>query len=155
MTVSTPVARPPVAVRRTGYVIAAVINAVMLYLINVSPGWAVLPFLTADTERVLPLVNLALAANVVVNLVYLVYDARWCTALGNLVTAVAGLASAIRVLRVFPFDFSGYAFDWTALVRVVLIVGVAGTGLAVVVQFVTVVRRLAELSTKEYEHGPR
>ena len=41
--------RPPVAARRFGYVLAALLNAVLLYAVNVWPGWESVPFLTADT----------------------------------------------------------------------------------------------------------
>ncbi len=142
MTVTAPVSRPPVAVRRTGYLIAAAINATMLYLINASPGWQALPFLTADTAQVLLIVNLTIAANLAVDVVYLAYDAPWWKAVGDLITAAVGLASAIRLLQVFPFDFTGYAFNWALAVRVILIVGVIGISIAIVVQIVAVIRAL-------------
>ena len=77
------------------------------------------------------------------------HDARWSKALGDLVTTAVSLASTIRVPRVFPFGFTGYAFGWTPLVCLVPIVGVAGTALAMVIQLVALIRRLAELSTRD------
>jgi hypothetical protein len=148
MTVTAPVRRPPVAARRVGYVVAAAINAGMLYVVNVWPGWQSLSFLTDDTHRVLGLVNLTLWANLAVDLVYVAYDPQWFKALGDLMTAAIGLALSIRVLRVFPFDFTGYTFDWAVPIRIVLVVGVVGTAIAVVVQFVSLIRRLAELPAR-------
>lgn len=148
MTVAAQARRPPAAARRLGYVVAAAINVAMLYVVNVWPGWQMLSFLTDDTRRVLGWVNLMLLANLVVNLVYLVDDRRWLKALGDLMTAVVGLASAIGFLRVFPFDFGASTFDATLLVRVVLIVAVIGTALALVVQFVVLIVRLLELSIR-------
>jgi hypothetical protein len=147
MTVTALTRRPPVAARRLGYLVAAAINVAMLYVVNVWPGWQAVPFLTEDTPRVLGLVNLTLVANLAINIVYVAYDPGWLKALGDLVAAAVGLASAIRVLRVFPFDFTGYAFDWTPFVRVVLIVGVAGGVIAVFVQLVFLIRRLAQQCT--------
>jgi hypothetical protein len=74
--------------RRAGYVVAAAINAVLLYLVNGRPGWDVLPFLTAGMTKVLPLINLSLVAGIAVNLVYLIRDPRWLVAVGSLVTTV-------------------------------------------------------------------
>ena len=150
MTATASVRRQPVAARRMGYVVAAAINAAMLYVANIWPGWQVLPFLTDETSRVLGWVNLTLMANVVVNIVYVVYDPRWVKALGDLMTAGVGLASTIRILQVFPFNFTGYAFDWALLVRVVLIVGVVGTALGVIIQCVSLIRQLVGLSTRDH-----
>lgn len=149
MTVTTPVRRPTAAARRLGYVIAAGINVAMLSVVNVWPGWQALPFLTDDTTRVLGLVNLTLVANLIVNIVYVAYDQPWFKALGDLATTAVALVSTSWVLRVFPFDFSEYAFDWALVVRLVLIVGVVGSALAIVVQFVTLFRRLVELVTRD------
>jgi hypothetical protein len=149
MTVTAPVRRPTAAARRLGYVIAAAINVAMLSAVNVWPGWQALPFLTDDTPRVLGLVNLTLVANVIVNIVYVAYDPPWFKALADLTTTAVGLVSTSWVLRVFPFDFTGYAFDWALVVRIVLIVGVVGSAIAIVVQFVTLIRRLVELVTRD------
>jgi hypothetical protein len=135
-------------VRRTGYIIAIGINAAMLVAVNAWPGWQEVPFLTQDTTRVVVLVNLTLVVNIIVNLIYLIQDPAWLRALGELTTAAVGLISTIWLLRVFPFDFTGYEFNWAVLVRVVLIVGVVGTAIAIVVQLITLVR-LALLSTKD------
>lgn len=149
MSVTAPVRRPSAAARRLGYIIAAAINAAMVFAVNVWPGWQALPFLTDETPRVLGLVNLTLVVNLIVNVVYVAHDPPWLKALGDLMTAAVGLASTSWVLRVFPFDFTGYAFNWTPLVRIVLIVGVVGCALAIVVQLVTLIRRLVELSTRD------
>ena len=149
MTSTAPGRRPTAAARRLGYVIAAAINVAMLYVVNVWPGWQALPFVADDTARVLGLVNLTLVANLIVNIVYLAYDPPWFKALGDLTTTAVGLVSISWVLRVFPFDFTGYAFDWALVVRIVLIVGVVGSAIAIVVQFVTLIRRLVELVTRD------
>ncbi|HEY5881484.1 MAG TPA: hypothetical protein VIU11_21420, partial [Nakamurella sp.] len=110
---STIPARPPRArrTRRGGYVGAIVVNAIMLYLINVWPGWAVLPFLTDDLRVVLPWINASILTSIVVNVGYLVADPRWVRALGSIVTGVVGLVATVRMWQVFPFDFAGSAID--------------------------------------------
>ena len=65
-----------------------------------------MPFLTSAITQVLVLVNLSLDAGLAVNLVYLAYDPPWLKSLGDLATTGIGLAAAIRVWQVFPFDLS-------------------------------------------------
>lgn len=134
--------RPPVAVRRTGYAFAAVINAAILYLLNVWPGWEELSFLTEETTEVLGLVNFSLALGVLLNVVYLFADPAWFKVTGELLTALVSLLVVLRVIQVFPFDFSTWNVDWTWLVWTILIIAAIGTFVGAVVQLVTLVRVL-------------
>jgi hypothetical protein len=131
MTITAPAHRPSMAARRAGYVIAFAINVALLFVINAEPGWQVLPFLTGSFTEVLGLVNLSLAAGLVVNAVYFAHDAPWLKSLGDLITAGIALAVAIRVWQVFPFEFHG-SFDWALLVRILLVITMAGTAIAIV-----------------------
>jgi hypothetical protein len=133
-TTTTAHRRPTVGARRAGYVVAGMINAVLAFLINVEPGWSVLGFLTADTSRVLPLVNLSLVAGIATNVIYLVHDSPPVKALGELVTTGIGLAATIRIWQVFPFDFAGYPVDWAWLIRVLLVIAFIGGGIGLLVQ---------------------
>jgi hypothetical protein len=134
--------RPSAAGRRFGYAIGAAVNGVLLYLTNAEPGWRSVPFLTEDFTRVLALVNLSLVAGLVANLLYVLYDRRWFRDLGGIVTTGAGLAATIQLLRVFPFVFTDTSVDWDTVVRWLLVLGIAGTVIALVVQVVTLVWHL-------------
>jgi hypothetical protein len=142
MTVTAPMRRPSLAGRRFGYLLAAAINAVILYLVNRWPGWQFLDFLTGDTTRVLWLFDFSLVVGIVVNLAYAGYDPPWLTAAGNLVTTAIGIAVLGRIWRVFPFDFGDAAFDWAMLIRVLLVVGIAGAAIGVVVNLVSLIRTI-------------
>ena len=130
------------AARRSGYVGAMLVNGVLLFLINRWPGWAVLPFLTADMWQVLPWVNASLIAALVVNVVYLLADPAWLRSLGSAVTGAFGLAATIRMWQVFPFDFGAISFNWALLVRILLVLGIVGGAIGIVVALVGVVRGL-------------
>jgi hypothetical protein len=127
--------RPSPASRRVGYAIAVAVNLLMMYLINIRPGWQAVPFLTDDTVRVLDLVNLALVVGAAVNVLYLVYDARWFVALGGLATTGVGLVVLTRIWQVFPFAF-GSGFNWALVVRLLLVLAMVGSGVALIVQLV-------------------
>lgn len=130
--------------RRIGYLVGAAVDGVLLYLINVRPGWQALGFLTEDTPDVLGLVNLSLALGLVVYLVYVLHDPPWTRALGDLVTAAVSMAVLVRVWQVFPFEFTG-SFDWATLSRVVLVLAMIGTGVGLLVAVGRLVRAVVQV----------
>lgn len=132
--------RPSASARRAGYIAAAVVNAVLIWLVNVWPGWQVVPFLTDETPQILGLVNASFVLAIVLNVLYLLRDPRWLTTLGTMATTAVGVAVQAKALAVFPFDLSG---AWETVARVVLVVGLAGTAIAFVVALVTLVRLLS------------
>jgi hypothetical protein len=129
-----------------GYCIAIAFSAAFLFVLNGRPGWQQMPFLTSDTSQVLWLVNLSLAAGIAANAVYLAYDPAWLKSLGDLATTGIGLATVIRVWQVFPFDVSS---GWSTAVRVLLVVAIAGSCIALVAQIVS----LARWFTSHPPHG--
>jgi hypothetical protein len=145
-------ARPDAdAGRRAGSVAAAICNAVLLWVSHQLLDWQWPRFLTPEFQDVLPIVSASFVATIVANLLFVAYDARWFTSLLNAVTSAISLTAGIRLLQVFPFDFSTYATDWSWLVRLVLVVGVIGTAVAVVVYTV----RLLEEAIRAGHPAPR
>jgi hypothetical protein len=132
--------RPSAGARRAGYGLAVVFSAAMLVVLNAAPGWQAIPFLTSDTAQVLGLVNLSIAAGIAANLTYLFYDPPWLKSLGELVTTGIGLAAAIRIWQVFPFDVSS---GWSAAVQTLLVVCIAGSCIALLAQIITLARWIA------------
>lgn len=134
------VAHKAAGTRRAGYVVAVIANAAMLYAVNRWPGWQEVPFLTRDTELVLGLVNATIVVALVANLLCLVRDPRWLTALGDLATTAVGLAALVRIWKVFPLDVSD---RWELLVRALLVLGIVGSAIGVVVAIVRFGRALS------------
>lgn len=128
-----PSRKPSGTSRRLGYVVGIVVNAVLLYLINRSPGWQAVPFLTDDTAQVLGFVNACILAGIVSNCVYLLWDPRWLRAVGDIVTSSIGLAALVQLWSVFPFAFGAAAIDWELVARWVIGVGIAGSVIAIIV----------------------
>ncbi len=135
--------RPPRPARVLGYLVAAGFQVALLVLINVSPGWDAVPFLTAETPDVLPAVNASIVATLVANVLWVLADPRWLRALGDTVTSCVSLVAAVAVWRVFPFDLEG---AWEPVVRVLVGLGVVGTAIGIVAGLVTFVRELRRAS---------
>jgi hypothetical protein len=128
---------------RAGYVVAIVINVALLVAVNNLLAWDVLPFLTDQFTRVLPLVNLSLSATIAANVIYLGYDEKWFSSLSQVVLLGISMAATVRIYRVFPFDFSGYWFAWATVTRAVLILAMVGVTIAIVVETVRLTAALA------------
>ena len=139
---------PTVAGRRAGYAVAMTVNLVLLFLVNVAPGWQAVPFLTESTTEVLLLVNLSMAAAVAANAVYSVFDPAWMRALGDAVTTSVGLASLVRVWQVFPFDFDTTSVPWDVVARWVIGLGIFGCVVAIIVALVRLTRALADVADR-------
>jgi len=129
--------RPSAPVRRVGYAVAVALQLVVWYAAAIWPGWSALPFLTEQTTLVLPIFYASLAVTAAVNLVWLLRDPAWLTSLGNLLTAVVGIAVSVRLWQVFPFDFGESTVPWGLLARILLVMAIVGSAIGAVVSVVT------------------
>ena len=130
--------------RRFGYLVAAAVNGVLLWVAHHLLEWEWPRFLTEDFEQVLPILTWSMAATIAANLVFVVFDPRWFTALAGAVTAALSVAVGVRTWQVFPFDFSTYAVDWTTVARVVIAVGIVGSAVAALANLARFVGALAD-----------
>ena len=135
--------RPSLAARRFGYLVAAAANVVLVIVIQVSPGWSAAPFLTDAAADVIPLLTLSLAAGIVANVVWFLTDPLWLRSLGDMITAAISVVLLGRVLALFPFTFDDGSTLRTVF-RLVLVVALVGTAIAVVAHLVAIIRHLAQ-----------
>jgi hypothetical protein len=143
--------RPSRATRRFGYAVAVMVNIAILVLVNRWPGWEAVPFLTTDTEQVLGIVNASIIAGVVANVVFLVADATWFKALGDIVTTAVGLAAAVRLWQVFPFDF-GAGSAWDTVARVLLVIAMVGSVIGILVTTGRLLGDVVRRATRDHTH---
>jgi hypothetical protein len=123
--------------KKTDYIATIFFNAIFLVVVNQILNWGWLPFLTQDFRRVLPIQNAQLIAVIAVNFLFLFYDRMWFVSLLRIAVNAIGVAVILRFLSVFPFDFAAYGgFDWAALARVMLYLGLAVLIIAIIVEFV-------------------
>lgn len=125
---------------RSGYVAAIIVNVALIYLLNNLLEWNLLPFLTNDFVTVRGLIRLSLIVAIVFNAVFLAFDPPWFRSIGRIVIAGFSLAVSVLMYRTFPFDFTPYGFDWSIIVRVLIVIAIGGSAIAIVAEFVKLVR---------------
>lgn len=128
------------AARQTGYAIAAGLNAVMLWVVSQLLEWGWPTFLTADFEEVLPIIQLSFVASIAANLAHMFYDPPWFKSAGQVVVSAIGLVAVLRILSVFPFDFTGYDLPWITISRAILWIAVFGTSIGVIAESAKLIR---------------
>ena len=69
----------------------------------------------------------------------LFFDEPWFTTACELVTLGLAMGVAVTTYRVFPFDFSASASDWSTIVRWIIILTIAAMAIALVVNAVKLV----------------
>jgi hypothetical protein len=119
-----------------GAIIAAVIGVVA---VNIYPVWQpwTMGVVTDAWPRILWAANLSAVIQICGSFVLLFWRPRWLRNLAELVFSAAGLLSIAVFFAVFPLDFSHIVGDWlNTMMRVVLIIGIAGTGIGVVIALV-------------------
>lgn len=125
---------PSPAQRRSGYVVSVAVNAVMLWGAHRILDWGWFDFLTAAWVEVLPVLSASLIVGIVVYVLFLGYDGVWLRSPANILLAAFGIAVSVTMWRVFPFDLAGYAFPWDTLARVLIVLSIAGSAIAMVVE---------------------
>ena len=124
-------------------------NVVLLVIVNNLLVWGWFPWLTQAFDDLLPIINAALVANISVYLLYMFRDEEPLKTVTQIVLNVLAIAVLFRIWQVYPFDFSAYEFpvedsafelSWDLLVRLVLVLAIFGTAIAIVTQIVKLVR---------------
>ncbi|HEX2420373.1 MAG TPA: hypothetical protein VHL55_02125 [Acidimicrobiia bacterium] len=126
--------------RRAGFVATIAVNLAMFWVVNNLLTWGVVPFLTAEFRQVLWLIELSLAATILINASWLAYDVTWFRSLGQIFLNVLSAVVAISIYRVFPFDFSVYEFAWEPVARAVIVLTVVGIVFGTVAELIKLAR---------------
>lgn len=129
--------------RRAGRALGAAAAAALLVLVNDTPGWRAVPFLTEDVTTVLGILNASLVVGVAVNAALVVHDPPWLEALGEVCTTSVGLAALTALWQVFPFAFAEPFAVPSLLTRWVLAFGIAASVIGVIVAMVRLTDALA------------
>ena len=120
---------------RFGYVVAIAINVALLVIVNNALDWELVEFLTDDFAQLTGLISFSLVATIVANAGFMVADRPRIKAPTQAALNIIGVVVSVRILQVFPFDFSTYDFDWGIVARGVLILAIAGSAVGAIVEF--------------------
>jgi hypothetical protein len=126
--------------RRAGYAIAIALNIGFLVIAVNLVSWDWFPWLTEEFNDVVPYIVASVAASIAVNAAYLWYDPPWFKSLAELGALALSLVATVRMLQVFPFDFSNYDFAWGALVRWILGVAIFGMAIGMIAHLAKLIR---------------
>ena len=132
--------------RQVGYIVAIIVNAVILTIAHNLTSWG-LPFVTSAFPETLWAINLSLSATIIANACFLVYDAPWFRDLAQIVLNIFAVVVALVTYRVFPFDFGDARANDLARLGVL---GLAGLlALIVVVQTIAWISKLIAQLARE------
>jgi len=143
--------RASIGTRRFGYAIAVGINILLVVVVNNLLGWGWLPWLTPEFEKLLPVINLALGVNIVLNLLYMAHDDTPFKAATQIMVNLIAVVVLLRTLQVYPFDFSAYDFPidisaidltWDLVARLLIGLTILGMAIAVVTEAIKLSRAL-------------
>lgn len=135
--------RVPQEAKRFGYFLALLINGAMIFVANNLLAWGWFSWLTAAFEELLPIINLSLAASMLVNAIYIVYDQQWFKSLTQIGVTVIAMVVAVRTWQVFPFDFSAYEFGWDLMARIVIGISLFGMGVGIIAEIAKLAKALS------------
>ena len=141
--------RPSRGTRRLGYDISIVFQFALLILVNNLVEWDIAPFITDEFNNLVPYINVSLVASMAVNALYFAFDPRWFRSFTQAILNVISLVVIVQTYRIFPFDFSGSDFNWTALTRTGLVVLMVLVGIGIIGE---VVKMFQALSTEGATH---
>jgi hypothetical protein len=97
-------------------------------------------FLTPATTQVLGVFTASLVLALLVQALDVPVDRPRLRAAGDVATSAMEIVVSIRLWQVFPFRFDQAGFDWTLLVRVLLVLGLVGGAIGVLAGLVGFVR---------------
>jgi hypothetical protein len=120
--------------RRFGYVVSILVNLLVLWIANHLLAWDWFPWLTDDFDDVLPFIDASIGVSITVDAISLFRDPPWFRSVGTIAGNVVSLVATVKMLQVFPFDFSDYAFPWATVVRVLLVLSCVGIIAATIVE---------------------
>ncbi len=126
--------------RRLGYVIAIVVDVLLILFINDWPTWRVFPFLTSATPGILWAFDGSLITAVAFTVSLAIAHRAWLLLLRDLVAAAWAIVLFVALLVVYPFRFAPASIDWNILAVFIIVAGIAGATAGFVVQVIRLAR---------------
>lgn len=111
---------------RSEFIAPIIINIIIWFIVNNVLNWH-LSFISSSFSEVLGILNLLIMASIVVNIIFLFYQAGWFRNSLKIILDILGIMVAYSFLIVFPFILNeGLALALTILLILALIGGIIG-----------------------------
>jgi len=121
---------------KAGYVFSIIFSFVALYVANNLLVWQV-PFLTNEWTASLWVLNISITLTIIFNILFLIYDKIWFRSLLKMTLNIVSILFLTTFIYVYPLDFSSLSYESTLdlIIKIVLIISIAGTFIATIVEF--------------------
>lgn len=87
------------------FVFAIIVNIIFLYVVNNLVSWDI-SFITASFNDILWIFNISIIANILANIIFLLYYSEWLRAIIQVFLNILGFLVVYYSYVVFPFVFS-------------------------------------------------
>jgi len=103
------------------YIGTVIINAILIYIFNNLLNWH-LSWLTGTFVIALWIFNISFGTAILLNLIYLAYNAKWFRTAGQLLLNILSFGAISALYQTFPFTVSMNVEYWIQLTLSVLII---------------------------------
>lgn len=106
--------------KKSEYIGAIVVNVILLYIFNNLVNWQV-NFITNAFNEVLWVINLAIIATIIGNIMFLIFNPEWFKHIIKMILNIFAFTAVYSIYSVFPFNFSSFLIDWSATIALIFI----------------------------------
>jgi hypothetical protein len=124
--------------RKVGYLIAIVINLIMLVFFNLLSNFH-FRFITENFNDCLWIINISILATILANFAFFVFDPKWFVSFAHIFLNIISIIFLFVFIKVFPFDFDYINESINHILKICFIFGIFGTSIAIIVEFVKLV----------------
>lgn len=111
--------------KKSEYIGAIVVNVILLYIFNNLLNWQV-NFITNAFNEVLWVINLAIIATIIGNMMFLIFNPEWFKHIIKIILNIFAFTAVYSIYSIFPFNFSLFLIDWSAIIALIFImIGIA------------------------------
>ena len=111
--------------KKSEYFGAIVVNIILLYIFNNLLNWQVY-FITNALNEVLWIINLAIIATIIGNIILLIFNPEWFRHIIKIILNIFAFTAVYSIYSVFPFNFSSFLIDWSVTIALIFImIGIA------------------------------
>jgi hypothetical protein len=130
-------------IEKSEYVIAIIVNLILLYVFNNLLNWHVY-FITNALNEVLWIINLSIIAAIIGNALLLSYNPEWFRHVMKTILNIFAFVAVYFLYKVFPFNFNNPSLNWGLNILLILIM--IGLAIAIIVEFYYLLTRKTKLN---------